>query len=205
MFGVRSLPDQNRHIIFKPKKIVDKTQGQFDYLHELTHAYLGETISRHLSSPKISEDMPEEYLGYFRGIFLTMGDWFVNGYIYKICPEAVRLSYGPTYTALKSCGVAYLPPCNIENIEPYILAAQIAATGMVIFNENPDIDPSIRNQVDTLLSIPYDKPSLEAFTQGIETLFRDFGIPLRPYLENDEWKFEPYRKQPLLHLPIKAV
>jgi len=84
---IMSFPEKKLHRITLPNPDHRDQLRPIEYLHELYHAKLCETVHPLFSGSIFTQNSNPEYIQFYTPLFRCVNDWFVDGLLITLCPE----------------------------------------------------------------------------------------------------------------------
>ncbi|MBT8339498.1 MAG: hypothetical protein HKP58_08785 [Desulfatitalea sp.] len=81
-------PWQRSHTIYLPQP--DDDWRDIEYLHELAHSYLAETVHPLLGTAYFAKGTPQKWIDRFEWPKRTAADWFADDLLIRWCPDEER-------------------------------------------------------------------------------------------------------------------
>lgn len=171
-YKIMSNPFERTHTIYSTKELM-AISHEYAELHELVHAYLGETVCVLLSTPVYNTKEDKEYFSKFEFAFNIAQDWFVDNYCIKLIGIETYIKYNNWIQTIKMC-IPYLNITEDEEDSKKFLFGYALATLAVNGIENISIHLRTINKVKKILVKTTTEPSKENYVQLVNNLLKVF-------------------------------
>jgi len=161
-FHVLSDPVKKEHLIYIPSGSQADPLRPTEYLHELCHAKLAETVHPQFSAQNFKRGTPDEQIRQMALACRIANDWFADELFYSLAPDAfkaeVREHFDLVIRALSGSATG----------DPFLLfsAGLIIAQAIRYLGQKVEARGDLGRVVDALLAIDPAMPSIQA----LETL-----------------------------------
>lgn len=154
-----------------------------EYLHELAHATLCETIHP-LFSTSCFQGCSQQTLDTIAPAFRACSDWFADAWLMKVAPEL------ETAEIEEHCNLVLKTLEKGSKGTPEFLfgAALMIAQGIYYCGYKLNLGGSLKQAVDAFLSVPPEKPTLQKYEKLVNLLLAIIG--LRATLTTDKTAWE---------------
>jgi len=171
MIRIVSYPRCQSHTILMPDKLHNRSTDM-DYLHELGHAALCETV--HPVFAANIQFAPQMKKRLFLPVIPALNaacDWYVGHWQMGICPDITLKHLKETLpVAEEVLSSPQLPP-----LEVILDAAMIIAQAIHYLDEPLECGGALKLAVEAFLSVPPEEPSLDGCVQLVNRLMATYG------------------------------
>lgn len=171
-YSIGSNPFNRIHTIYSTKDLIG-IQHEYAKLHELVHAYLGETICILLSTPVYNTPEEKVYFSKYEFAFNIAQDWFVDNYCIKLIGTENYIKSNSWIQTIKMCIPCLKITEDAEDSEKILFGSALAILA-VNGIENISIPIRTINKVKRVLVKTTTEPSKENLEELINNLLKVF-------------------------------
>ncbi|MBN1892321.1 MAG: hypothetical protein JW780_06020 [Clostridiales bacterium] len=187
---ILSYPETKTHKITLPEEGHPNQPRPIEYVHELCHAKLAETVHPLFSGIYFKEGTNPEFVEFYTPLFRTANDWFTDGLLMTLCPDE-ELQEINEHTELI---LTHFNKMQSGNLFELFSAAFIFAQFVHYTKQPLNTGGMLLNTIDAFLSFDPSKPSIQSLEILLNSLFASIKAKYRVYLVteadgNDAWKF----------------
>ena len=154
---ITSDPVKKSHTInFPPKRITHHNPVlDVDFLHELSHAYLGENVHFQFATTIYHLSLTPLLQPIYPAIQSSL-DWFVEDVVYSRCKDGFLAQLHKDTASLRRPKII-----GFDSMDRPWISALILAQSIQYLNHKPTLVGWTKNAVERFLDVPPDKPTIE--------------------------------------------
>ena len=174
-----------QHIVTMPADL--KSAGQvrdIEYLHELAHATLCETVHPIFSTNTIEADA--ETISLVSPAFRACSDWFADAWLMKVAPNG-ELSEIDEHLELV---MRYLQGDQAGGYETLCGAALIIAQAVKYRGDSFRLGGQLQAAVNAFISTPCERPSVEKYVQLVNGLLAQIKMSATLSEDQETWRIQ---------------
>ncbi len=180
---IRSDHHDRGHTITWPTDL--KAAGEvrdIEYLHELAHATLCETVHP-LFSTICFEGVNEHTLDVVTPCFRATSDWFADAWLMKVAPDYE----GPDIDDHLVIVLKSLQDKQSGSMEFLYGASLIIAQGIYYRNARLPLGGTLKQAVDAFLSVPPEKPTIQKYAKLVNLLLVPLQLRAKLTVDQSAW------------------
>ncbi len=182
------------HIIYQPKNPkLDNPLRDIEYLHELGHATLCETIHPVFSTHYFAIGTSDDAISMLTPVIRCACDWFVDEWLMGICPELEQAEIDEHYSVI----IRIMNKLEFNTLVPdeFYSFALILAQGVKYLRKPNNFSNYYKETVNTFLSVKSNKPTViefENLINGLSSIF--YPIRVRHIFDGEYDVWETYER-----------
>ncbi|GEM_PF-2523975 len=181
LFTIDSYAHRKEHVIRWPQDNPDNPARAIEYLHELVHAELAETVHPLFSGSVFVPGTDMNLLYNFQIAFQAANDWFVDGRLMTLCPEKEKAEILEHLNFVMPV-IRYAKKYNPKVL--YMVGFMIAQA-QYWCNKDIPIKGTLRTTVKAFTDMDPQQPTLENLNTLLDKLLAPYDLMVQYGNQND--------------------